>query len=243
MTSIIVNGAFGKMGTTTCQTIEQDPSFNLIAKLGKQDNLAEALLKHKPKLVIDFTNAHSVYKNTELLIKQKTKCVIGASGLSNEQVQALSNLAKENETGCIIAPNFSLGAILMMKFSALAAKYFTEAEIVETHHQQKLDSPSGTAIKTAHLINEARRSAKNACNSEELISGARGAKVSETNIHSLRLPGYLASQQVMFGSMGENLTISHNSISRDCFMPGVLLACKKAIEINHLIYGLENLLD
>ncbi len=157
----------------------------------------------------------------------------------------LANLtsALANQTGCIIAPNFSIGAILMMHFSAVAAKYIGEVEIVETHHQQKLDAPSGTAIKTAQLIQQARTQDKNKIQGEELYPGARGAEVLDVNIHSLRLPGYIASQQVMFGGEGENLTISHNSISRDCFMPGVILACDNVLRLGSLVYGLENLLD
>tara|TARA_B110000879_G_C11128221_1_gene494832 strand:- start:79 stop:813 length:735 start_codon:yes stop_codon:yes gene_type:complete len=243
MRTIIVNGAFGKMGVTTCEAIAQSERYQLIAGLGRNDSLKASLATHSPDIVIDFTNAHSVYDNTKVLLMHKVKSVIGASGLTNKQVAELTELALVNQTGCIIAPNFSLGAILMMQFSSVAAAYFSEAEIVETHHQQKLDAPSGTAIKTAKLIQEARSTQKNDCVSEELVPGARGAEVSDVNIHSLRLPGYIASQRVMFGGLGENLTIEHNSISRDCFMPGVLLASDKVMTLNHLVYGLEKLLS
>jgi len=243
MTTVIINGAFGKMGTTSSQTIEASKKFQLIKRLGRQDNLFSSINELKPELVIDFTNANCVYDNAKILINNKTKAIIGASGLTESQITHLSELCITNKTGCIVAPNFSLGAILMMKFSAIAASYFSEAEIIETHHQQKLDAPSGTATKTAKLIDASRRTSKNAYKSKEFIAGARGAISSNTNIHSLRLPGFLASQQVVFGSPGENLTLQHNSISRDCFMPGLLLACNKVLNLNHLIYGLENLLD
>lgn len=242
MPKIIINGAFGKMGTTTCLAIEQSKKHQLIKKLGRNDSLESSILEYKPEIVIDFTNANSVYDNTKLLITHKIKSVIGASGLNDKQIAELSELASKNKTGCIIAPNFSLGAILMMKFAAQAASYFSEVEIVETHHQQKIDAPSGTAIKTAKLIKDARQTPKNIMHSQELENGARGAEISDVNIHSLRLPGYIASQQVRFGGQGENLTIEHNSVSRDCFMPGVLLACDKVMSLTHLIYGLENLL-
>jgi 4-hydroxy-tetrahydrodipicolinate reductase len=130
----------------------------------------------------------------------------------------------------------------MMRFAAQAARFFPEAEIVETHHQQKLDAPSGTAVKTAEMIKSNRRQQKNINESIEQYPGARGAEVADVNIHAVRLPGYVASQQVLFGGQGENLTIQHNSINRECFMPGVLLACREVLKLDSLIYGLENFL-
>lgn len=243
MSRIIVNGAFGKMGKVTCQAISQSDKHLLLSQLGRQDDINQAIKEMRPDIVIDFTNAYSVYKNTKLLLESQVKSIIGASGLTEKEIAELSELAKSTQTGCIIAPNFSLGALLMMQFASQAARYFTEAEIIETHHQDKLDAPSGTAAKTALLIQKNRRAEKNTDKTQTLIKGARGAEVSEVNIHSLRLPGYIASQQVVFGGQGENLTIQHNSISRECFMPGVLLACDKVVSLSHLVYGLENLLD
>lgn len=241
-TTILIIGAYGKMGSITCDTISNTDGYKLIGKLKRTNLLSEAIQTKQPDIIIDFSNANAVYQNTVTSLSHKIKTIVGASGLTPEQVSTLSKLAKENKTGCIIAPNFSIGAILMMKFSAMAATFFSEAEVIELHHQQKLDAPSGTAVKTANMIKAARVKPKNSCASEELYQGARGANVSDVNIHSLRLPGYIASQQVVFGGSGENLKIEHNSINRECFMPGVLLACKKIQTLDHLIYGLENLL-
>lgn len=242
MNNIAVIGAHGKMGTVTCQTIEQAPHLTLVSQVGRQHTLSETLDNQQIDIAIEFSNADAVFENSKLLLNHGIKTIIGASGLDNQQVKALSELAEQQQTGCIIAPNFSIGAILMMKFAAIAAKHFPEVEIIEAHHQQKLDAPSGTAVKTAQMISQARQQAKNLLECKELHQGARGAEVDNVNIHAVRLPGYIASQQVLFGSLGENLTIEHNSISRDCFMPGVLLAIEKIQNINHLIYGLENLI-
>jgi len=243
MTTIMIIGPQGKMGAATCLAIEESPHYKLIAKVGRNDYLEQTLSSLKPDIAIEFTNASSVYHHSKILLNKGIKTIVGSSGLNQEQVNELSSICNMRKTGCIIAPNFSIGAILMMKFSSLAAKFFSEVEIVETHHQQKLDAPSGTALKTAQLIQQSRNESKQINKSKELYDGARGAEVHDVNIHSLRLPGYIASQQVMFGGQGENFTIGHNSISRDCFMPGVLLACQKVQTINHLVYGLEHLLD
>lgn len=243
MYKVIVNGAQGKMGSTTCQAISNSGNYELVAGLDREDSLDTAINSHDVDIVIDFTNALSVYDNAKAILNNKVKCVIGASGLSQGQVDELAELAKSKQTGCIIAPNFSIGAILMMHFAKVAARFLPEVEIIETHHQQKLDAPSGTAVKTAQLIEKARSYAKNTIHCEELYAGARGAEVHDVTIHSLRLPGYIASQQVMFGSEGENLTLLHNSISRECFMPGVLLACDEVLRLDSLVYGLENLLN
>jgi 4-hydroxy-tetrahydrodipicolinate reductase len=144
--------------------------------------------------------------------------------------------------GGIIVPNFSISAVLMMIFAAKAAEYFPEVEIIEAHHQQKLDAPSGTALKTAEMIAAARKSAKNKLNLKELIPGARGGSHCDVNIHSIRLPGVLARQQVVFGSIGETLTITDDCIDRSSFMPGMVLSCQKVLELTTLIYGLEHLL-
>ncbi len=143
----------------------------------------------------------------------------------------------------IIAPNFSIAALLMMQFAAKAARYLSEVEIIEAHHQQKLDAPSGTALKTAELIAAARTKLKNDLSLKELVAGARGATHCNVPIHSLRLPGFLACQEVVFGNQGETLTIKHNSIDRNCFMPGIVLACQKVTQLTTLLYGLESILE
>lgn len=241
--SVIVNGANGKMGALACQTLAEHPHFDLRARLLRQDNLGAVIRELKPQVVVDLTTAESVYENSLTIINNNAHPVIGTSGLIDTQVNDLKKLAKEKELGGIIVPNFSIGAVLMMQFAKMAAQLMPEVEIIEAHHQQKLDAPSGTAIKTAEMIAEARRQSKNQLEIREVIANARGADYQETNIHSLRLPGFLASQQVIFGNTGENLTITHNSIDRSAFMPGLILACQAVLKQNNLIYGLESLIN
>ena len=184
----------------------------------------------------------SFLKNTETIIECGACPVIGTSGLLKEQIQALEKRCFELKRGGIIAPNFSLGAVLLMKYAANIAKYFPQVEIIEMHHAQKLDSPSGTAIRTAELIAKERTSAKQNTRTLETIPGARGATYEDIPIHAVRLPGLIASQQIIFGGLGETLTLRHDTIDRQSFMSGVILACRKVLQLNHLVYGLENLL-
>lgn len=239
---VIVNGAAGKMGSLASTTLENHPEFELVARLGSNDKLAQTIKATQAQIVVELTRADCVYENSLTIIQAGAHPVIGASGLLAKQVSELTTLCEQEKLGGIIAPNFSIGAVLMMIFAAKAAEYLPEVEIIETHHQQKLDAPSGTAIKTAELIAKARKSPKNQLTLKELIPGARGGSYEDINIHSLRLPGVLAKQDVIFGSQGETLSISHNSIDRQCFMPGVVLACQKVMQLEHLVYGLESIL-
>ncbi len=242
MVPVIVNGAYGKMGSLACETLNQDARFELIGRLGREDNLAQAIQEMQPAVVVDLTNADSVYENTRLIIEMGVHPVIGTSGLLTEQISELQNLCLQQNLGGIIVPNFSISAVLMMSFAAKAAAYFTEVEIIEAHHQQKLDAPSGTAIKTAELIAANQNKPRNCLQTRELIAGARGANHQKINIHSIRLPGILARQEVLFGNKGETLSIIDNSISRECYMPGLLLSCEKVCSLDHLVYGLEHIL-
>lgn len=243
LSRVIVNGAQGKMGVLACEAIAQHPAFQLVARLGRQDDLQTAIRKTKAHIVIELTRADCVFENTLTIIKHSAHPVIGASGLLPEQISTLQALCAEKKLGGIIAPNFSISAILMMQFAAAAAQFLPEVEIIESHHQKKLDAPSGTALKTADMINAARTHKKNKLALKELLPGARGAEYQEVNIHSLRLPGVLACQQVIFGGIGETLSITHNSIDRASFMPGILLACERVQQLNTLYYGLEHVLD
>lgn len=221
---VIVNGANGKMGKVTCQTILDNPEFDLIGRTDREDDLDAAIASLKPDIVIDFTTPDSAYNNANIIINHKVHPVIGTTGFTPEQIDDISNLCSKKKLGAIIAPNFSLGAILMMKYAADAAKYFSQVEIIEMHHQQKLDAPSGTARKTQQMIQKENPD-------------------STAPIHSVRLPGLFAHQAVIFGSPGETLTIRHDCIDRQAMMPGVLLACHKVLQLNHLVYGLEHCLD
>ncbi len=242
-TPIIVNGATGKMGEIACQTLKNHPDFELVACLNSQDSLGDAIVKTNAAVVVDLTRADCVYINTKTIIENHAHPVIGTSGLLEHQIQELTRLCNKKKLGGIIVPNFSISAVLMMRFAAIAAKFLSEVEIIEMHHQGKLDAPSGTAIKTADIIAKARAQPKNKVATRELISGARGAAYDDINIHSLRLPGVLARQQVIFGNTGETLTISHDSLDRASFMPGLILACQQVIHLNTLYYGLEHFMD
>lgn len=241
-TRVIVNGAAGKMGSLACTTLENNQHFELVARLTRQDNLSNTIAKTKAEIVVDLTRADCAYENSLTIIQAGARPVIGTSGLLASEIATLSALCQQQQLGGIIAPNFSISAVLMMMFAAKASEYMPEVEIIEAHHQQKLDAPSGTALKTAEMIANARQKPKNKLKLKELVAGARGGSHCDINIHSLRLPGMLAYQEVRFGSLGETLTITHNTIDRECFMPGIVLACTKVIELNHLVYGLEHIL-
>lgn len=242
-TRVIVNGAKGKMGVLACQTIQNHPDFALVGCLGRQDDLRRSIIETNAEIVIDLTRADCVFDNSLVIIESGAHPVIGTSGLIDEQIQLLKDKCAEKKLGGIIAPNFSISAVLMMCFAAEAARLLPEVEIIEIHHQQKLDAPSGTAMKTAEMIAKARTSKKNELALHELVQGARGGTHHGIPIHSLRLPGVVANQQVIFGAHGETLTITHNSIDRASFMPGIVLACQRVLTLNKLYYGLENVLD
>lgn len=242
MIQILVNGANGKMGQTVVQMIAQEPTFKLIGKTDKQDDLSEKIRTLQPDLVIDFTHPSVGYENTKIILENGIRPIIGTTGFLPEQISTLKKLALEKKIGGIIAPNFSLGAVLMMKYAEDAAKYFPNVEIIEFHHDAKADSPSGTAIKTAEMMTKVKHKKNNSINEKETIVGARGAAFEDIHIHAVRLPGFVANQDVIFGGLGETLKISHQTISREAFMPGVKLACQKAMQLNELVYGLENIL-
>ncbi|MFC3908231.1 4-hydroxy-tetrahydrodipicolinate reductase [Legionella dresdenensis] len=241
-TAVIVNGALGKMGALACETLEKHPDFTLVGKLTRGDDLALAIKDTRATVVVDLTRADAAYTNALTIINSSAHPVIGTSGLTTEQVAHLQEISASKKLGGIIAPNFSIGAVLMMKFAAQAARYLPEAEIIEIHHQQKYDAPSGTAAKTAEMMAAARAEQPKHLSSHEAIAGVRGGKHHNVAIHSLRLPGVLARQQVIFGNQGETLTISHDSIDRASFMPGVVLCCLKVLQLDKLLYGMEAIL-
>lgn len=242
-TRIIINGANGKMGQLAVKTLKQDAQFTVVGELGHKDDLTTVIKDTQAHVVLDLTTAEAVFKNALAIINAGARPVIGTSGLLKDQVQELKKQCAQQKLGGIIAPNFSLGAILMMKHAQQIAKYFSDIEIIEMHHNGKLDSPSGTAVRTAELLAETRTNPPTTLpNAREMIAGARGANYQHIPIHSIRLPGLVAHQEIIFGGTGETLTIRHDTIDRQCFMPGVLLACKKVTEVNELIYGLESLI-
>ncbi len=241
-TKVIVNGAQGKMGTHACAMLRETDEFELAAALGRTDDLAETIQGTGAEIVVDLTRADVVYQNSLTIIKHGARPVIGTSGLLDSEIQALTKACEAQKLGGLIVPNFSIAAILMMRFAADAARYLPDVEIIEAHHPQKAEAPSGTAVKTADLIARARKEAPSPRNCEEIIPGALGALHHDVPIHSLRLSGTLAEQAVMFGQTGETLTLTHRTIDRVSFMPGVRLACQRVLTLDGLVYGLEKLL-
>jgi 4-hydroxy-tetrahydrodipicolinate reductase len=205
----------------------------------------EALLERKkPEVMVDFTRPDVVFGNVMTALKHGTSPVVGTTGLSDEQKAEIAKAAEENATPAFIAPNFAIGAVLLMILSRQAAKYMPEVEIIELHHDKKLDAPSGTAIQTAAMIAEVRKEHQQGNPDEfEKLPGARGANYEGMHIHSVRLPGYVAHQEVIFGGLGQTLTIRHDSMNRESFMPGVVLAAKKVRSLKGLTVGLDKLLD
>lgn len=243
MIKVLVNGANGRMGKEAVNAINNDDALTLVGEIDYQDDLAASINKLTPDVVVDFTAASAGYENTKAILNNGARPVIGTSGFVEAQVQELQALSRDKELGGLIAPNFSVGAVLMMKFAAEAAKYLPDVEVIEAHSTQKEESPSGTGLRTAEMIAAARTSPPQPCSDKELIEGARGAELHGVKLHSIRLPGVVAQQTVFFGGLSETLKIEHNSQHRESFMPGVVLACKKVVEHNELVYGLEHLMD
>lgn len=248
MIKVAVCGALGKMGREVCQAVTDCEETQLSAKIdiagGDFKSIEEAHKACDIDVLVDFTQPASIYENALFCLNNGIKIVIGTTGLKDEQIAELERLSKENNTGCLIAPNFSTGAVLMMMFAKQAAKYFDNAEIIELHHNQKKDAPSGTAIKTALMMSEAKETFKKGnCPETETIEGSRGGtSYSDIQIHSVRMPGYIASQEVIFGASGQIFKIRHDSMDRKCYMDGVLLAVKHVASQNDFVYGLENIM-
>lgn len=258
---VIVSGAFGKMGMETAKAVNNDENLELIGLVdvkarGKQaEDLAKQMLVAvdtdleriikltKPDVMVDFTNPQAVYDNVKSALQLGINCVVGTTGLNEMEFKQLEKLAMENEVGVAVIPNFAIGGVLMMKLAQEAAKYFPDVEIIELHHDGKVDAPSGTAIKTAEMISQAREK-KPIRNSREFekIPGSRGGDLNGIRIHSVRLPGFIAHQEVIFGGVGQSLTIRHDSFDRLGFMPGVVMTVKKIVGTKGLIYGLENIM-
>ena len=248
MIKVAVCGAYGKMGKEVCEAVENDASMTLAAKIDIQGDAYRTIEEAKKAcdidVLVDFTQPKSIYENAKFCLNNGINIVIGTTGLKDEEIEFLKKLSTDNKTGCLIAPNFSTGAVLMMMFSQMAAKYFDNAEIIELHHNQKKDAPSGTAIKTALMMSQAKETfKKDNCPETETIEGSRGGtSYSDIQIHSVRMPGYIASQEVIFGSSGQIFKIRHDSLDRNCYMGGVLLAVKHVFDKKDFIYGLENIL-
>lgn len=228
------------MGQETIMAVEREKDFELCAKTDVGDDLRKIIEQTLADVVVDFTEPSCVFENAKIILESRARGVIGTTGLLPEQIQTLSMECEKKNKGMIIAPNFSIGALLLMKLSQFAARYMPDVEIIELHHPAKKDAPSGTAVKTAELIAENQgaptvpRGTSGDSSLGEIHSGIP--------VHSVRLPGLLAHEEVIFGGEGQILTIRHDSFNRSSFMPGVVMAIRKSMELTTLVYGLDQIL-
>jgi 4-hydroxy-tetrahydrodipicolinate reductase len=269
---VLVNGAAGKMGREAIRAIAQAEDMTLVGAVDRnpqyQDRdagelaglsepleipitnqfepmLAFAAQEKQPAVMVDFTHPSSIYNNIRSAIAYGVRPVVGTTGLSAEQIADLADFADKASTGCLIIPNFSIGMVLLQQAAIAASQYFDHVEIIELHHNQKADAPSGTAIQTAELLAEMGKPFNPALIEEtEKIPGARGSVANEgIRIHSIRLPGLIAHQEVIFGAAGQVYTLRHDTSDRACYMPGVLLAIRQVLQLKSLIYGLEKIMN
>lgn len=241
-----VLGARGRMGAEVCRAVEAAADMEIVAMVDSGDwmfDIADA----GAEVVVDFTHPDVVLDNIRFCVDHDIRCVVGTSGFDVARLDTVRQwLEPKPDLAVLVAPNFALGAVLCMRFAQIAARYYASAEVIELHHNRKADAPSGTATHTARLIAAARAQAgvepgPDATTSE--VAGARGALLDEVRVHSVRLPGLVAHQEVLFGGDGETLTVRHDTLDRTSFMPGVLLGVRSVLTRTGLIVGLENLLD
>lgn len=241
-TRVLINGAKGRMGSQAVKAVQGDIELNLVDTADHGDNLRTKILESKAEVVLDLTTASVAYQMALTIVESGARPIIGTTGLLPEQVANLREICKSRSIGGLIVPNFSISAVLMMRFAKEAAKHMPHVEIIELHHDNKEESPSGTAMRTAEMIHESRKVAASAKGDRPIIPHARGADYNGVRIHAVRLPGFVAHQEVIFGDLGQSLVIRADSFSREAFMPGVLLACKKVSQLNDLLIGLEHIL-
>jgi 4-hydroxy-tetrahydrodipicolinate reductase len=267
---VVVNGALGKMGREVIKAVAQAEDMTLVGAVDHQPGLqgqdigevvgigplevpilsdlqSVLVLATQEKVqgvMVDFTHPDGVYENVRSAIAYGVRPVVGTTGLSLDQIRDLSEFAEKASTGCLIAPNFAIGVLLMQQAAVQASQYFDHVEIIELHHNQKADAPSGTAIKTAQMLAEMGKTFNPpAVEETETIAGAKGGLgPGQIPLHSVRLPGLIAHQEVLFGSQGQLYTLRHDTTDRACYMPGVLLGIRKVIALKGLVYGLEKLL-
>lgn len=256
MIKVLVNGALGRMGTEVCKKVCSENDLVLVGAVDVKEgalavggdikvstDIVSTIQECKPDVVVDFTRPNVVMNTLRKILPLGVHAVVGTTGFKAADLEEVDKLARESNTGILIAPNFALGAVVMIKLACEAAKYFPHVEIIEKHHDNKLDAPSGTAVITAQKISEVRKYLKQGHPDEkETMAGARGADFEGMKIHSVRLPGYVASQEVIFGGQGETLHISSEPVSRECYMPGVALGCRRILDKTGLVYGLDQLL-
>lgn len=257
---VAVNGALGRMGREVVKAVCREPGMEVVGAIEVEvndkflplpdgsglvpfaDDLEYILSKTKPDVVVDFTNAEVALMTARLVARSGVNLVIGTTGLAPDEIGEIEHLTESHQVGAVVAPNFALGAVLLMHLAKMVAPYFDSAEIIELHHNQKADSPSGTALATAKAMAAARGKPFSLSDKQRKASDSRGKRVEQINIHSVRLPGLMAHQEVILGGLGQTLSLRHDTISRECYMPGVILAIKKVVKHPGLIYGLDHLL-
>ncbi|MFA9431257.1 4-hydroxy-tetrahydrodipicolinate reductase [Egicoccus sp. AB-alg2] len=255
-----VIGAAGRMGSEVCRAVSGTDDLRLVAAVDPHHGGAslrdvagidtdltvaadlDAIVDADCDVAVEFTGPAAVGANLRWLLDHDVHAVVGATGISDEDLAAARETAAAGRANALVAPNFAIGAVLLMQFAAEAAKHLPHVEIIELHHDRKVDAPSGTALRTAELIAQARREVPEAPLGDDRHPGARGAVHADVRVHSVRLPGIVANQEVIFGGAGQTLTIRHDSIDRTSFMPGVLLACREVAGLDGLVVGLEHLL-
>lgn len=266
LTRVILHGALGKMGQEITSAVLREPGLKIVGAVEKKvtqkflpvtepvtgtselvpfsSDLDFLLKTCSPNVVVDFTNATASIAAARITLKHKVSMVIGTSGLSEENVKEIEQLCRDNKVGAVLAPNFSLGIVLLIQMARVAARFFDHAEIIEMHHENKLDAPSGTAIATAKAMLAAHGEPFLHPKTErEIVASVRGGEIDGIAIHSLRSPGFMSGQEVIFSGAGQTLRLHHESISRESFIPGIILAIKEVIKRKELIYGLDSLLD
>jgi 4-hydroxy-tetrahydrodipicolinate reductase len=240
---VLVNGAKGRMGRLAVDVVNDADDLVLAGETDLGDDLAASIRETGAEVVVDFTHHSVAMECFETIVSGGARPVAGTSGFSSDDVARAREIVENAGTGGLIVPNFSVGVVLLMQFSKAAAAHFESVEIVETHHDRKGDAPSGTAERTAEIIGEVRgASPPPKVEETERVKGARGGRVAGVPVHSIRLPGALAHQEVLFSAEGEVLTLRHDSLSRDCFRSGILLAIRRAPELSGLVLGLDDLL-
>ncbi len=258
---VVVSGALGRMGKEVVGAVCADRELDMAGAIDKKaveeylslpngmglvpisKDVEPMLLRVRPNVMVDFTSHESVMDNIRTAISHGVFPVVGTTGISQQDLREIEHLCQQNDIGAIVAPNFAIGANLMIHFARLAARFFPAAEIIELHHQGKSDAPSGTAIKTAEEMSRARGTRfEDGQTKKVALEGARGGEESGIHIHSVRLPGLVAHQEVLFGGQGETLLVRHDSVSRESFMPGVIMAIKETPRIRGLVHGLDRLM-
>ena len=258
---VVVHGASGRMGREVLAALCRDPELEPAGAVEKEvaedylslpdgsglipfsANLDSILTRCRPQVLVDFSTAPATMPAVRTAVKHKVRLVIGTTGLTPENIKEIEGLCAQSQLGAVVAPNFALGAVLMIHMARIAAPYFDYAEIIELHHEKKTDAPSGTAITTAREMIQARgRPFSYPPTEKETVPGTRGGQLDGVALHSVRLPGLVAHQEVILGGLGQTLIIRHDSTSRESFIPGVIMAIKQVVNLQGLVYGLDALL-